>query len=437
MDQNDQPDGPPARRRPSLPVRLGLYAKRDIFRTYEAGRDATRDRSRGAPRIDGFDQGRDLHEHWRWSACYAPATSMYFDQFGKVRACCQNTGHLLGDVNRSTLGEIWRGQPVKTLRRALEQGDFGDGCDFCAWEIAEVGPVGSFSSSYDGHPVGPRPNPTWPEQLEFSVTNTCNLQCVMCNGDWSSAIRAQREHRPPLPSAYPERFYDELVAFIPHLHDAKFTGGEPFLGREPLRILGLLAEHRSPRLRVTITTNGTVCTPRVERLVTELQPRVVVSLDGGTAEAYERIRIGARFDEVIANVDHFRQISTHVDGGVSITHCLMVDNWQSFPELLYLAEERDLVVGINTVRFPERHSLFHLLPHELADVVTGLETRNHEVERLLTGQRLDTWRRELAWLRARSESETWPEALGQRPERQELARVTEVPIALGPRRTAP
>jgi hypothetical protein len=160
-----------------------------------------------------------------------------------------------------------------------------------------------------------------------------------------------------------------------------------------------------------------------------------VSLDGGTAEDYERIRVGARFDEVIAAIDRFRLLTTDLEGGVSITHCLMVDNWQTFPELLAIAEERDMKVGINTVRFPEHHSLFQLLPQELAEVVAGLESRDGEVERMLTGQRLATWRRELAWLRRRSESGVWPEALGQLPDRQEQAGLIEVPISLGARRT--
>lgn len=58
------------------------------------------------------------------------------------------------------------------------------------------------------------PDPDWPRQMEFSVSNTCNLQCVMCNGEWSSSIRSQREGLPPLPKVYDDAFFDGLRDFL-------------------------------------------------------------------------------------------------------------------------------------------------------------------------------------------------------------------------------
>lgn len=52
------------------------------------------------------DEVRNLEPHWRWSACYAPAASMYLDQFGSVRACRQNTDHPLGNVADAPLKAI-------------------------------------------------------------------------------------------------------------------------------------------------------------------------------------------------------------------------------------------------------------------------------------------------------------------------------------------
>ena len=50
------------------------------------------------------------------SACYAPHASMYFDQFGKVRACCQNTGVYLGDVAQQSLREVWESASAEQMR---------------------------------------------------------------------------------------------------------------------------------------------------------------------------------------------------------------------------------------------------------------------------------------------------------------------------------
>jgi MoaA/NifB/PqqE/SkfB family radical SAM enzyme len=69
----------------------------------------------------------------------------------------------------------------------------------------------------------------YPRVMEFELSNECNLECVMCNGYFSSSIRKNREKLPASVSPYNDQFVDELDQFIPHLTDAKFLGGEPFM----------------------------------------------------------------------------------------------------------------------------------------------------------------------------------------------------------------
>ena len=81
--------------------------------------------------VDAYDRQRDLRGHHVRSACYAPLASMYFDAFGNVTACCQNTGHVLGNVSDGSIDEIWRGEPARRLRAAVRAYDLSAGCDFC------------------------------------------------------------------------------------------------------------------------------------------------------------------------------------------------------------------------------------------------------------------------------------------------------------------
>lgn len=319
----------------------------------------------------------------RWSSCYAPHSSIYFDQRGKARACCQNTGTYLGDVTRQSLRQIWESADAERMRSALEDDDYSEGCDFCAWQVREGNQDIVFARQYDGlEPAEHRPR--WPRQMEFSLTNTCNLQCVMCNGEWSSAIRSQREKLPPLPAVYGEPFFEELADFLPHLRDAKFIGGEPFLGREPLRVMEMLTELDAPP-RVTIITNGTIYSPRVERIVAALRPTIIISIDGASTAGYDAIRVGAHLPDVLANLDRFR--AELGPGKVSITTCLMTSNWHEFADLLALAEDRDLEIGVNVVRFPADQSLYQLPADDLARVVADLTATTID----LTGSRRDAW----------------------------------------------
>lgn len=307
-----------------------------------------------------------------YSACYAPSTSMYFDQFGNVRACCQNTGHLMGTVREQSIREIWDSAAAGALRDALVEEDYSLGCGFCQWQVDQGDTATVFARIFDLNPAL-EPHPQWPVQMEFSMTNSCNLQCVMCNGDWSSSIRANREQRPPLPTVYDDGFFEELAEFLPHLRKVNILGGEPFLGREPLRLLDMLAELPDPP-EVAVTTNGTQWSPRIERICDRLPISFVVSLDGITKETYESIRVGADFDEVMGNLLRFQEYAARNDTMVSLAHCLMTTNWWEFAHLLRFAEVRGLEVGMNEVLFPAELSLFQLPADELRDIVESMES---------------------------------------------------------------
>jgi len=360
--------------------------------------DSSRQRRRLIPVADAFDEGRDLACKSFHSACYAPSSSMYFDQHGKVRACCQNTGGLLGDVSRQSIREIWESTQAGRLREALAVRDFSVGCGFCAWQAEDVG-FSEFARGFDD--LAPESiAPMWPLRMEFSMTNSCNLQCVMCNGDWSSSIRAHREGRPPLPEVYGDAFFEELEEFLPHLVEARFLGGEPFLGREPLRVMEMLADMDRPP-EVSITTNGTQWSPRIERICERLPISFVVSLDGITKETYESIRVGADFDVVMDNLLRFRDYARRHGASVSIAHCLMRPNYHEFVELLRFAEAFGLDgVGVNTVLFPTYLSLFQLDPSELLRVVRELEDQDTGPAQQL-GQFRSVWDEQLSALRAR------------------------------------
>jgi MoaA/NifB/PqqE/SkfB family radical SAM enzyme len=318
-----------------------------------------------------LDAGRDFSDKVFYSACYAPTTSMYFDQMGDVRACCQNTGGLLGNIREQSIREVWESAGADRLRDALAARDFSVGCGFCKWQ-ADEGGSSPFARGFDRFEVRSQ-HPTWPRQMEFSMTNSCNLQCVMCNGDWSSSIRAHREQRPPLPTVYHDAFFEELAEFLPHLERAVFLGGEPFLGKEPLRVMEMLTEI-APTVPVSVTTNATQWSPRIEQICDRLPISFVVSLDGITKDTYESIRVGADFDEVMGNIDRFIAIAHKKGTEVSIAHCLMRPNWHEFIDLLLFAETKELAaVGINSVVFPTHLSLYQMDEPDLTEVVSQME----------------------------------------------------------------
>lgn len=298
---------------------------------------------------------------------------------------------MLGNVRNAPLVDLWRGERADRLRRAMEAEDLSLGCDFCRWPIENRRPDLAFARWFADLPLTAQPE--WPAQLEFSVSNTCNLQCVMCNGEWSSSIRSQREGLAPLPKVYDDAFFDGLRDFLPHLEKVKFLGGEPFLAAETLRIMEMMVE-AGATARCHVTTNGTQWSPRVERILEMLPIDISVSLDAATKATYEQIRIGSTWETARENLDRFRATAQRRGTHVSITMCLMTVNWHEFADFCLLADSLDISCDVNTVTQPTPLSLYHLPADELAEVVAGLEAADREHGDRFGWSR-STWKAEL------------------------------------------
>lgn len=339
------------------------------------------------------------------STCWAPHTSMYFDQHGDVRACCQNITGPVGDIRLQTIREIWDGAANAAARRALEAGGFAPGCDHCEWQERSGASAVRFSRSYDH--LGPaEPSPSWPKQMQFSLSNGCNLQCVMCTGWNSSAIRAHREGLPPLPVPYGDSFFEELAEFLPHLEEIVVLGGEPFVARESLHLLEMVADLDDPP-DVHVITNGTQWSPRLQSLFERLPMGIEVSLDAATPERFAEIRVGASLEVVLANLDRYRSYARRSGQRVGLSYCLMTSNWSELAGVLELAEQRELdFVSVNQVSAPLVHSLQSLERADLEHVVASMEAQRAELD--LTTM-LGVWEQHLSALRTRLDDPDWSE----------------------------
>ena len=234
--------------------------------------------------------------------------------------------------------------------------------------------------------------------MDFALSNHCNLQCVMCNGGLSSAIRTQREGLAPLPEMYGEEFFDELREFLPHLERAQFKGGEPFLSRTTQRVWDLMIE-LGITCEVSVTTNATIWNDRVERYVRELGMHVIASVDAMSAETLESIRVGSNAGEVWANVDRFDAVTRETGEHMTLSFCLMPDNWFELGAFLQEVDRRDVNGNVILVNQPAAHSLFDLPLDDLAAIVAELETESVRIRGTL-GRGLDEWDAHLARLRA-------------------------------------
>lgn len=327
------------------------------------------------------------------TACPAPYLVMDFDPEGNVHACCVGALHPLGNVGEMSIREIWEGERAGVLRAALAEHSYDFGCGSCRHRMAEQsGPPDL--EYYRSMP--PSPDPAWPQVMAFALNNTCNLQCVMCGGNFSSKIRSQREHRPKLVPPYSDAFYEELAEFLPHLRRVEFRGGEPFLIKENHRVWDLILE-QGLDIEVQATTNGTVWNEDVERILEAIPMQITMSMDGISAATNEAIRIGTEQETVLANFERFAAYAERKGTRLDLSFCLLRHNWHEIADVLEHADR--FGVDAHAQQVLEREHALHRLPtDELEQVLEALERRGETIELSVENNRW-TWERILTWLR--------------------------------------
>jgi radical SAM protein with 4Fe4S-binding SPASM domain len=165
--------------------------------------------------------------------------------------------------------------------------------------------------------------------------NKCNLRCQMCG---FSDPRVDGLGRYDMPWSLFESMARQVFPRTNYTCLSILT--EPFMTADfPDRLL-LVRELGVPF--VDVITNGTLLTERSIAKVLDAQiSRLVFSVDGGTKEVFERIRVGARFETVVKNIRLFEEMKRERGLNrplVRLNHVLSELNIDHFQEFLALVE---------------------------------------------------------------------------------------------------
>lgn len=150
--------------------------------------------------------------------------------------------------------------------------------------------------------------------------------------------------------------------------------------------------------RCHVSTNGTHYNAKVERALNALPFSITVSVDGATKETVEKIRVNAKYEEVMENIKRFRAYTRSRGTYLVLSYCLMRQNWHEFGDFLLLAESVGCEVFVNTVIDPDHCSLYTLPPDELAAIADRMEKQGSSLKgKLALNQRV--WDDHVAKLR--------------------------------------
>ena len=291
---------------------------------------------------------------------------MYFNVHGEVGPCWLNLTNM-GKYPENTIREIWFGERFSKLRKAVKNEDLAYRCGTCMKNMKQGNHVSVLAKLYDY----PYPIKDYPTVMEFELSNKCNLECVMCKGELSSTIRKNREKLPPMANPYDSRFVDQLEEFIPHLEEAKFLGGEPFLIDLYYDIWERIAAIK-PEIKITITTNATVFNNRVNALLQKLNCNIIVSIDSFEKDSYTEIRKRANFESVMTNFESYLDYTRIKNTYMQVSMNPLRLNWQEMAASVEFVNERNIALWFNTVVYPHNQAIWTLGAKKLEQMYSTL-----------------------------------------------------------------
>lgn len=127
-----------------------------------------------------------------------------------------------------------------------------------------------------------------PRQLGVNLTHRCNINCLMC-------------FYPSSPWDIPEPIVKEIIDYIPYLQRVFWQGGEPFIYKHFEELFEKAANNIN--LCQTIVTNGLLIDEKWAKRLVSSNATLVISIDGAKKETYEYIRTGARYENLVNNLE--------------------------------------------------------------------------------------------------------------------------------------
>ena len=176
--------------------------------------------------------------------------------------------------------------------------------------------------------------PVLPTTLDIEPNNWCNFRCDHC----------QVTHWKKPKSQLDVKRFSYITNQFPNLTQVKVQGmGEPFLNKSTIGMLEYLDQRGIASHTIS---NGSVLTEKLSKKLSRLKHcSIGFSLDGGTRETFEGIRIRGNFEKVTDNVKSLLKVATNLDAKFWVV--VSNENYHECEDIVNLAKR----VGVSKVTF--------------------------------------------------------------------------------------
>lgn len=281
----------------------------------------------------------------RPAICNQPWNTFFVPFDGRQTQPCCYGPHALGDLNKSSLAEIWNGVGFRASRAALLAGHGVNSCVQCVQGVriindhdtpyleglAAAAPTlgqrkqANYHRARENFLQGKVEVDHWPYMYYLDISSLCKIRCRKCY--------VYNHHHIQPPTGHMHRAVFERI--IPHLPEAVrviCTGnGESVLHPDFLPMVEILAKNEC---WVSFTTSGNPLTVDMSRkLVDHRIMEIVFSIDSLDEKAYAYHHKGGKLSTVMQNVEAIRQRKLETGSNYPILMWFFVGMKSTLPEL--------------------------------------------------------------------------------------------------------
>ena len=241
--------------------------------------------------------------------CPAPWTSLNIDQAGRVSPCFHCVD-VVGNVKVNTIQEVITGPVLTDMRQSMSRGEWAPGCAWCKRLEETTGVSGRTVRTAAAETIAAidaDPDFFKLEHLVVNWSNLCNLACVYCNPETSTAWQSIKK----IPINHIKNEHADLIELARtqghNIQGLSLGGGEPLLQRGLEKFLDYID---ASKVSVMVTTNLSVDLERnaiYQRLRTWPNVSWMISFDNANKDKFEYVRHGASWTQFVDNIQVMKQ----------------------------------------------------------------------------------------------------------------------------------
>jgi MoaA/NifB/PqqE/SkfB family radical SAM enzyme len=234
------------------------------------------------------------------SFCAQPWVGLEYRYDGAVRPCCMYGGELGRLSAKEGLEDIYKNEKTQSLRNSFLNKEFPPACNACKEEETATGSSPRIFLPGLKKTIREHEEELMFNKVDISVSNICNLDCVMCNpmlsSKWNNLVDSLDNEKLNFSNLKKSSVHtlskgdiDQLLRRSRDAAEVILTGGDPLAVKESKYILEKWVQEKREN-QLTFITNGTLLKKDTLDLLKQCKKLLLVFSVDGVGPVHEWVR---------------------------------------------------------------------------------------------------------------------------------------------------